>query len=50
MTPHFGTEHETILIEVSNGILSILAVKSYFNDDEILHVVALSIYLASYLS
>ena len=49
MTSHFETEHETILIEVSDGILSILAVKPYFNDDEILRVVALSIYLASYL-
>ena len=49
MTSRFETEHETILIEGSNGIFSILAVKPYFNDDEILHVVALSIYLASYL-
>ena len=49
MNSHFETEHETILIEVSSGILSVLAEKPYFNDDEILHVVALSIYLASYL-
>ena len=49
MTSRFETEHETLLIEGSSGIFSILAVKPYFNDDEIRHVVALSIYLASYL-
>ena len=49
MNSHFETEHETILIEVSCGILSILMVKPYFNHNEILRVVALSIYLASHL-
>ena len=49
MTSHFETEHETILIEVSTGIFAILMVKRYFIEAEILHVMALSIYLASYL-
>ena len=49
MRSRFGTENETILIEVSNEILSTLAEKPHFNDDVLLHVIALSIYLASYL-
>ena len=49
MTSHFEAEHETILIEVTIGIVSSLAIKPYFIDEEMSHVLALSIYLASYL-
>ena len=49
MASHFEAEHETILIEVTIGIVSILAIQWYFVDEEISRVIALSIYLASYL-
>ena len=49
MTSYFEPEHEAIFIEVTIGIVSVLAVKPYFNDEEISRVLALSIYLASYL-
>ena len=39
----------TILIEVSRRLFSILANKTYFNTNHVTDVVALSIYLASYL-
>ena len=47
MTSHSKTAREAILSETYSGIVSTLAVKPYFNDDDdILPVIALSIYLA----
>ena len=49
MVSHFETEHESILIEASTGVVALLMVKPYFNNYELRHVIALSIYLASHL-